>query len=304
MSKCVFGQPEVRFLGYLIHKQGTRPLDSKVSAIRDFKRPETVDQLKRFLGMLNYYRRFLPKAAETQVPLLNCTKGNKKKDKSPIIWTPEKISAFEQCKEQLANAALLAHPSADARLNLTVDASDTAIGGVVNQFKDGGWQPLAFFSKRLNSAECNFSTYFRELLAVYASIKHFQNMLEARSFTIFTDHKPLVFVFQQKKEKASPRQLRHIDYIGQFSTDIQHVSGIDNVVADALSRINVIGAITLSSSIDYKLIAQHQEHDQELIQLFNKKSNLKLLKVDFHDAKVTCDISTGTPRPHIPATLR
>lgn len=119
-----------------------------------------------------------------------------------------------------------------------VDASDTAIGGVVNQFKDRCWQPLAFFSKKHNSAERNYSTYDRELLSIYASIKHFQNILEARTFTTFTDHNPLTFAFQQRNEKATPRQLRHLDYIGQFSTDIQHVSGKDNIVADALSRFN------------------------------------------------------------------
>ncbi len=84
ISKCVFGQPEVKFSGYQISKLGTKPLHSKVETIKYFKQPQTVDQLKRFLGMLNYYRRFLPKAAEIQVPLLDCIKGNKKKDKSPI----------------------------------------------------------------------------------------------------------------------------------------------------------------------------------------------------------------------------
>lgn len=84
IDKCVFGQPEVKFLGYSISKDGTKPLKSKAEVILNFKQPETVDKLKRFLGMLNYYRRFLPNAAETQIPLLNCTKGNKKNDKSPI----------------------------------------------------------------------------------------------------------------------------------------------------------------------------------------------------------------------------
>lgn len=101
----------------------------------------------------------------------------------------------------------------------------TAIGGVVNQFKNNNWEPLAFFSKKLKPAETKYSTYDRELLAMYASIKHFHNTLKARTFTIFTDHKPLVFAFFQRNEKASPRQLRHLDYIGQFLTDIQHIAG-------------------------------------------------------------------------------
>ncbi len=123
VNKCVFGHGEVKFLGYQINGKGTKPLDRKVETIKNFKQPETVDQLKRFLGMLNYYRRFIPHAAETQIPLLNCTKGNKKKDKSPINWTPDRIEAFEKCKVQLANAALLVHPSDDAPLSLMATTS-------------------------------------------------------------------------------------------------------------------------------------------------------------------------------------
>lgn len=301
LNKCSLGQQEVKFLGYQISKDGTKPLPTKVASILEFKLPETVEQLKRFLGMLNYYRRFLPHAAETQAPLLNCIKDNKKKDKTPINWTAERLDAFKQCKEQLANAALLAHPTEKAPLCLMVDASDTAIGGVVNQFKDNAWQPLAFFSKKLSPAERNYSTYDRELLAIYAAIKHFHEILEGRNFTIFTDHKPITFAFQQKNDKASPRQLRHLDYISQFSTDIQHISGKDNVVADTLSRIN---SISLSSSLDYNLIAQQQENDEELKQLKQGKSGLKLLKVEFHNVLLTCDVSTEVPRPFIPFALR
>lgn len=225
--------------------------------------------------MLNYYRRFLPHSAETQIPLLDCIKGNKKNDKTLIIWSPEKINAFIKCKNELANATLLAHPAANVPLCLMVDASDFAIGGVVNQFKDNCWQPLAFFSQRLTPTMCNYSTYDRELFAIYASLKHFRNILEAREFSIFTDHKPLVFAFQQKNEKASPRQLRQLDFIGQFSTDIRHISGKDNVVADTLSRIDTI---SLSSSLNYELIAQQQLADEELKILKTKKSGLQLLK--------------------------
>lgn len=304
LGKCVFGQPEVHFLGYSIDKNGTKPLQSKVSSITNFPLPDTVDKLKRFLGMINYYRRFVPKAAHMQIPLLDCIKGNKKNDKSIIEWNPERRDAFDQCKKALADAALLSHPSPDARPCLMVDASDTAIGGAVNQLENNHWKPLAFFSKRLSSAERKYSTYDRELLSIYASIKHFQNLVEARAFTIYTDHKPLVFAFQQANEKATPRQLRHLDLIGQFSTDIQHISGVDNVVADTLSRINSISTVSLSSTVDYKLIALKQSKDEELIQLRKKPTNLEILDVKFHDIVLACDVSTKELRPYIPLELR
>lgn len=199
IRKCIFGVEEINFLGFTINKFGIKPTESKVSTIRNFKQPKTVSELKRFLGMINFYRRFIPHAAETQIPLLECCKGNKEKDQTPIIWTPERLTAFQQCKDQLANATLLAHPSANAHICLMVDASAYGIGGVVNQLKNNSWQPLAFFSKKLTSTQKKYSTYDRELLSMYSSVKHFKNFLEGQVFTIFTDQKPLTTAFQQKK---------------------------------------------------------------------------------------------------------
>lgn len=133
---------------------------------------------------------------------------------------------------------------------------------------------------------------------MYASIEHFQGILEARDFTIFTDHKPITFAFQQKNEKASPRQLRHLDYISQFTTDIEHISGKD-YIADALSRID---KISFSSSLDYELLAKYQMNNEELKQIRQQKTGL--LKVEFNDVLLFCDVSTDVTRPFIPFKLR
>ncbi|EFN71769.1 Uncharacterized protein F44E2.2, partial [Camponotus floridanus] len=116
------------------------------------------------------------------------------------------------------------------------DASDSSVGAALQQRGEDGWEPLAFFSKKLSPTEEKYSAFDRELLAIYLAVKHFRHMVEARNFIIFTDHKPIIYSFKQKPDKCSPRQFRHLDFIGQFSTDIRHVSGSDNVVADALSR--------------------------------------------------------------------
>lgn len=121
-----------------------------------------------------------------------------------------------------------------------VDASDVAIDAVIQQLTPEGWQPLSFFSRKLTSAEVKYSVYDRKLLAGYSSIKYFKHEVEGRIFILFTDHKPLTYAFRQKADKASPRQLRHLDFIAQYTTDIRHISGSDNVVADALSRISSI----------------------------------------------------------------
>jgi hypothetical protein len=121
-----------------------------------------------------------------------------------VAWNHEAEAAFEKCKEELANAALLAHRMEHGDLTLTTDASDAAIGGVLQQRVQDSWQPLGFFFKKLTSTQRNYSTYDRELLGVYKSVKHFRHMLEARVFTIQTDHKPLTSAFQQRSDKASP----------------------------------------------------------------------------------------------------
>ncbi|GBL73236.1 Retrovirus-related Pol polyprotein from transposon 412 [Araneus ventricosus] len=150
---------------------------------------------------------------------------------------------------------LLVYPSPDARLSVTCDASDRALGSALSQGENGEWKPLAFLSRKFTPAEQRYSVYGRELLAVYASVRHFSYKLEGRNFTIYTDHKTLIYAFTQKHEKCSPRQIRHLDWIGQFPTDIRHISGSLNVAADSLSRIS---EIEMPSPIDSKEFSKEQ----------------------------------------------
>ncbi|CAB0015171.1 unnamed protein product, partial [Nesidiocoris tenuis] len=159
VSKCVFGQDQLEFLGYLITPAGVLPLPDRVKAIKDYKLPETIQDLRTFLGVLNFYRRHIKDAAATQAILHDYLKGARKKDKRKIEWTSEARKMFEKCKDDLANAALLSYPHPDKPIALMVDASDFAVGSVLQQFENGGWRPLAFFSKKLSDAERSYSTY-------------------------------------------------------------------------------------------------------------------------------------------------
>ncbi|GBM82791.1 hypothetical protein AVEN_139439-1 [Araneus ventricosus] len=103
----------------------------------------------------------------------------------------------------MAKATLLYHPSMDAKLALVTDCSDFAMGGVLQEISSDGPKPLGFFSKKLSPTQCKYSTYDRELLAAYSAIQHFRHLLEARVFTLYVDHKPLIFAFKQKWEKAT-----------------------------------------------------------------------------------------------------
>ncbi|GFV05315.1 transposon Tf2-9 polyprotein [Trichonephila clavipes] len=272
ISKCVFGVTELIFLGHLITPDGIKPLPDKVQAVLDYKQPETVVSLRKFLGLLNFYRRFLPKAAEQQYVLSEFLKGSKgKKDSKPLNWSSEANTAFQRCKQALADAALLAHPSPSAPLALHVDASDYAIGGALHQVVDSELQPLAFFSRKLTSSEESYSAYDRELLAIYSAIRHF----------------------------------RSVSWISSLSSpqNIVHIPGSDNIAAYVLSRVS---AITFPSQIHYDCIAETQQTDQELHTLIASELPWNSKKVTFPNSstEIMCDLSTGTARPYIPKQHR
>ena len=250
--------------------------------------------------MVNFYRRFLPQAADKQKILHSFQVGNKKNDKTKINWTKETENVFEEIKNDLANATLLAHPSVNDPLCVVVDASDTAVGAALQQYSNGIWKPLAFFSKKLNNAQKNYSAYDRELLAAYLAVKYFCHTIEGRNVILYTDHKPLTFAFRQKNEKASPRQLRHLDFISQITTNILHISGKNNIVADTLSRIEDI-----SIELDYEEMAKHQRNEELEQLIFKSKSlDIKYLTMPNSTTKLYCDVSTGNIRPYVPLKFR
>ena len=231
----------------MVDDKGVRPLPEKVQAITAYPKPKSVKEMQTYLGMINFYHRFLPSAASVLRPLYASVSGKTKS----IQWTSMMEKAFVDSKVAVAQATMLTHPRQDAPTSLTVDASDVAIGGVLSQLVDGSWQPLAFFSRQLHSAEQKYSAFDRELLALYQAVRHFRYFLEARDFIVYTDHKPLTLAFGKVSDPWSPRQQRHLAYISEFCTDVRHVSGKDNHVADALSRVT-INAVTTRVGDDYE----------------------------------------------------
>ena len=250
--------------------------------------------------MLNFYRRFIPNTPASQAPLHDILSGPKVKGSHPITWTDELDRAFKACKESLALAALLAHPHPTATLALVMDASTTAMGAVLQQRVMDCWQPLAFFSRKLSPTQQKCSAYNRELLAIYEAVRYFWHMIEARHFTIFTDHKPLIFAFHQKKARCSPRQFHHLDFIEQFSTDIRHVSGQD-IVADALSRVDAI-----TTPVTHDALAKAPANDEELQKYLVCDTIMQLDKilVPGTSKELYCDTAHNRTRPFVPSSLR
>ncbi|BHF78009.1 hypothetical protein SprV_0602111900 [Sparganum proliferum] len=277
-SKCVFGVPSLEFLGHLVDSHGIRPLPSKVAAIRDFP----------------------PPYLEASVATVSCLLSGSKRT---FELTPAALTSFEQVKALLADATLLTHFHVDAPISLMVDASNIAVGAVLPQSLPDSTEPLAFFSKKLSKAETRYSTFGRELLAAYLAVRHFRHLLEGREFTIFTDHKPLTFAIHSRSDKLSPLQIRHLDYISQFTSDIRHIDGSRNEVADALSRPS-IAHLQLSPGIDLAEMAAEQRRvgspcDEDVSGL-----QLQELPLTTGNDTILCDVSTPSHRPFVPPSLR
>jgi hypothetical protein len=153
-----------------------------------------------------------------------------------LVWSASADAAFVAGKAALASCTKLVHPTPGATISLAVDASDTHVGAVLQQLANGSWLPLAFFSRKLSSPELKYSTFDRELLAAFAAIRHFRFVLEGRNFRLLTDHLPLTLAMRRVSAPWSARQVRQLAYISEFTTDLRHVPGQKNVVADTLSR--------------------------------------------------------------------
>jgi cleavage and polyadenylation specificity factor subunit 1 len=263
-EKCILGVDEIQFLGHKVSAEGVKPVPEKVEAITDLPPPSTKLALQSFLGMANFYRRFLPNFADAIQPLNDAVAAATRGKVKSIVWSDACQKAFLAAKEALKSFRVLAHPSATAPTKLYTDASDIALGAELLQEQRGGeWKPIAFFSKRLAKAERNYSTFDRELLAIHEAIKYFRHHLEGRVFEVYTDHMPLTHVLSSPAER-SPRQTRHLQFISEFTTSLKYVKGKENVVADALSRPDVEVNAVLSPDVDFPALAADQPSQAEL----------------------------------------
>ena len=267
LEKCVLEQPKVSFLGYCICEQGYRPLENKVEAIANFPKPQNVDQLRKFLGMINFYRESIPRAAHAQRHLNKYLKNAKKKDKTPILWDEQAEEAFEICKKKLSEVALLAFPDDEADLRLVTDASDMAMGAALEQLEKGIWKPLAFFSRKFTPAQSKYSTYDRELMAIVEAVKHFLYYLEGRPFEVCTDHKPIIYSQQVSHDKAPAIRTRKITFLSQFDIKYTHIEGEGNSVADALSRIETTSVSSLSISPNNPEMGEEVDSDPDELRI-------------------------------------
>ena len=302
--KCEFFQPEMNFVGYTLTNKGIKPMDDKVQAIKNFPRPETHELLKRFLGMVNFYHRFMKNAAEIMSPLNKILKGYTKKSRHRVIqWDKEDElrEAFEKTKNALIDATLLYYPNKNNQIGLFTDASLIACGGVLQQQQDSEWVPLGFFSKTFNDKEKAASTFTRELTAIYKALHHFRHLVEGHSFNIYTDHMAIVKAMEKPYERPILKESRMLSFISQFDVNVIHIPGKENQVADILSRpMGNLNSLSLEANIMKEEIVKSQEKCEELKHILNSDSALKLVKIQ----DLYCNIIGSTIRPFVPLEVR
>ena len=206
---------------------------------------------------------------------------------------------------------LLAFPDPTARLELVTDASGDFMGGVLEQVRNGNREPLAFWSKAFTRNQRQWSTFDRELLACYSSIRHFRHFLDAKDFVLRTDHKPIVRHFHNTSSSLTPRHHRHFDYIAQMTNQVEYVK-VESNVADLPSRPIVqpkLNAIlpTTSATINFLELAEAQANDSDLMELLSNNTTslvLKQVPLAEHHTTILCDQSAGRLRPLVPQSWR
>ena len=242
-DKCKFIEPEVRYLGHKINCNGLHPLDDKVKAIVEAPAPRNVTELKSYLGLLNYYGRFLPNLSTTLAPLHYLLKKG-----IVFSWGKQQTKAFEASKQLLTSSKVLAHYDPKRELILTCDASAYVVGAVLAQ-KDSedNEHPIAFASRSLAPAEKNYSQLNKEALAIIFAVKRFHQYIFGRTFVIITDHRPLLGLFGPDRpipQLASARIQRWSLALSAYKYSLVHRPGCQISNADGLSRLPLPDAPT------------------------------------------------------------
>ena len=235
-EKCVFFKDRVQFCGHEIDKEGLHKTQEKIEAVVNAPRPENVSQLRSFLGLVNYYNRFLPNASSVLHPLHQLLEQNSKWQ-----WTEQCEQAFTEAKRLITSEQVLTHYDPGLPVSLACDASPTGIGAVLSHVMlDGSERPVAFASRSLTKTERRYAQIDKEALSIVWGVKWFHVYLFGRQFTLLTDHKPLTSIFHPEKgvpAMTAARLQRYAMFLAGFDYKIEYKSTTKHCNADGLSRL-------------------------------------------------------------------
>ena len=306
MSKCSFFQQEVEYLGHVVGIDGVKPDPAKIKAIKEWKQPENFEGASKFPWSGGLLQKIHPRLRE------DCNAFDEfDSQEDSYKWTSSQDEAFNELKTKLTEAPVLkpADPSRD--YTVTCDGSDVAVGAVLSQIYDSGEHPVAFESRKMNSAEANYPTHERELLAVIHALRTWRHYLEGKKFKVVTDHYSLKYLMTQPN--LSKRQARWLDFLAEFDYEVIHRPGKSNVVADALSRLYLIECLSISEvELDSKLLRKLEEEyarDDESKAIFeypDRHPNFKVLNQRIYwvdDGRLRLYVPSGTLRSAVMSEL-
>ncbi|GBC40100.1 1-phosphatidylinositol 4,5-bisphosphate phosphodiesterase-like [Rhizophagus irregularis DAOM 181602=DAOM 197198] len=289
-GKCRFLERNIEFLGHIVGNDGLRPDDKKIEKIKEMKAPTTVKEVRSFLGLCSYYRKFVKNFSKIARPISDLRKKG-----VPFIWGKEQQEAFEKLKEKLIQYPILRHPDWKKEFLLITDASGKGLGAVLSQKDEKGKEVvIAYASRSLLPAEENYPITELECLGIVWGIQHFHKYLIDRKFKVITDHSALKGLMNAKIPKG--RRARWVMELQQYNFEVVHRSGKENTNADALSRLLKIveeqpeiviidGVDGLGkTSIVQNLIKEWEE--QGLKVRFNTYKRRRKDKDEFHESKM------------------
>ena len=231
-SKCFLGFKELEYLGHGVGNGKMWPVTAKTEKIRDAPQPKTKKELRAFLGLAGFYRRYVPNFSLVALPLTELTKGGKP---NKIEWTDDCESSFRTLKLQLCSSPVICLPQTDLQYVLRTDASDYGLGAVLLQDQGQGLQPVAYASRKLLTAEKNYSVIEKECLGIVWGVEKFDPYLYGTTFVLETDHQPLAHLNRAKV--SNPRLMRWALRLQKYDYSVRVIPGKENVGADYLSRI-------------------------------------------------------------------
>lgn len=247
LEKCEFCRPSLKYLGYLLDEQGLRTDPDKVAAMLNFPRPKTVTELKRFIGLVGWYRRFIPFFANLTAPITDLIKGKRKSQQ--IEWNIAAEESFDKIKEALVSAPILASPNFNKTFTIQCDASDVGVGCVLTQEGENNQEVVvAFASRTLSAAERKYTATEKELIAILFATEKFRCYVEGSKFKVITDHYSLLWLHRLKD--PSGRLARWAVKLQHYNMVIEHRKGALNVVPDALSRAPIEVCVVTFSRTD------------------------------------------------------